>query len=119
MNINHPSDYQSEVSQLVKKTLNANNSDIYTVFEFYSDDYDEFFEEGDDVIQDSYNATYFKTISIKDNLINGVYSTIFEKEDSDTEKQKLRIQEMMAVIDNDIKGQPLNINKQIFHTSRQ
>lgn len=114
MNINHPSDYQSEVSQLVKKMLNANNSDIYTVFEFYSDDYDEFFEEGDDVIQDSYNATYFKTLSIKDNLINGVYSTIFEKEDSDTEKQKLRIQEMMAVIDNDIKGQPLNITQTDF-----
>lgn len=118
MNINNPSDYVTEISQLVKKMFNADNCDIYTMIEFYSDDYDEFFKEGDDVIHDIYDAAYFKTVSIKDNLINGTYSTIFEKEETDREKQKLRILDefnriSMVSITRE-KAQPLNITQTDF-----
>ena len=69
----------------------VDNNDVYTIIAFYSDDYEDFFVDCDDLIIDAYNANYTEAISIKDNLINGVYSTIFEKDESDTEKQKLRI----------------------------
>jgi hypothetical protein len=91
VNIKHPSEYQTKLSQLVKKMFKTDNNDIYTMVEFFSDDYDEFFEKGDDLFDDDYNANYTRIISIKDNLINGIYSTIFEKEETDREKQKIRI----------------------------
>lgn len=91
VNIKHPSEYQTKFSQLVKKMFKVDNNDVYTIIAFYSDDYEDFFVDCDDLIIDAYNANYTEAISIKDNLINGVYSTIFEKDESDTEKQKLRI----------------------------
>lgn len=91
VNIKHPSEYQTKFSQLVKKMFKVDNNDVYTIIAFYSDDYEDFFVDCDDLIIDAYNANYTEAISIKDNLINGVYSTIFEKHESDTEKQKLRI----------------------------
>lgn len=85
----HP-EYGMQTSQLLDKMFNNSNNDVYTIVDFCSDDYDDFFNEDDDLLDD-YDASYTKIISIKDDLINGTFSTIFEKEDNEREKQKLRI----------------------------
>jgi len=58
---------------------------------FTSDDYEAFFNEEDDPTYDNYDANYLQTMSIADELINGTYSTIFEKDENERKKQLLRI----------------------------
>lgn len=68
-----------------------NNDDIFILTGFDSDEYETFFSEDSDPDFDDYSAAYTETISIVDELANGKYSPIFEKEESERKKQLLRI----------------------------
>jgi len=77
-------------AQIQALTKNKNN-DVFVLIEFTSDDYEAFFNEEDDPTYDNYDANYLQTMSIADELINGTYSTIFEKDENERKKQLLRI----------------------------